>query len=476
MSKNPLFKAVLAVLLSSALLAGTRTAHAQRPRPTPTPTPISNEASATAANDPLLAPPPPAPRTIASWGEALAFLRERSTDLKIAYADVKRAEGDSRIALAGMLPTITGTGLLTHNILNSTAPGTPVCDGTTGTCSTTATNQALVPTALDGAIVGVLPLFAPRTWHQVGTASLEEDVAKLGVEAQKRKIVLGVATAVIAVVTSERIAELNRNGLRVSLQRYDLAMQKKTIGGGTQLDVLRARADVDAARATVVTGDEGLRQAREALGLALGIGGEVGVAASISMNALETSTRGACKGAAVEERADVKAARGRFDLAEREVTDVKWQFSPTITAQSTLAASALNVTPNPVWNIQGVLTVPIWDGGARYGLLRKANADVDEAEARLTETRRQVDVEIEQARRGVDVAEAQRKVVQDARDSAKETDDLTQLGFRTGQGTSLELVIAASQLRQSEINLALGDFQLVRARVAELLSRSNCPF
>ena len=455
------------------MLAPSEEAFAQRAHPAPPPT---TDASSPAADDPLLAPPPPAPRAIASWSEAIALLRERSTDLKIAYADVKRAEGDSRIALAGMLPTITGTGLFTHNILNATAPGTPVCDGTTGTCSTTVTNQALPSTYLDGAIVGVLPLFAPRVWHQIGTASVEEDVAKLGVEAQKRKIVLGVASALIGVVTAERIAELNRSGLRVSHQRYDLAMQKKTIGGGTQLDVLRARADVDAARTTVVNGDESLRQAREALGLALGTGGEVDVAPNISLDALEESARGACKAASIEDRADVAAARGHFDLAQRSVTDVKWQFSPTLDAQSTIAATSLDVIPNPVWNIQGVLSVPIWDGGARYGLLRKADADVDEAEARLTETRREVNIEISQAHRGVEVAEAERKVVADAREAAKETDDLTQLGFRTGQGTSLELVIAAAQLRQAEINLALGDFQLVRARVAELLSRSNCPF
>lgn len=476
MSKPHLSQPGVAILVAAFAIACSSTAFAQRLRPAPEPPAASATSSAPSTDDPLLAPPPPASQTVTSWAEAISLLRERSTDLKIAYAEVKRAEGDSRIALAGMLPTITGTGLFTHNILNSTAPGTPVCDSTTGTCSTTVTNQALPSTYLDGAITGVLPLFAPRVWHQIGTASVEEDVAKLGVEAQKRKIVLGVATALIGVVTAERIAELNRSGLRVSLQRYDLAMQKKTIGGGTQLDVLRARADVDAARATVVSGDESLRQAREALGLALGTGGEVDVAPSISLNALEESARGACKATDVEDRADVAAARGRFDLAQRGVTDVKWQFSPTIDAQSTIAATSLDVIPNPIWNIQGVLTVPIWDGGARYGLMRKANADADEAEAQLTETRREVSVELAQARRGVEVAEAQRKVVADAREAAKETDDLTQLGFRTGQGTSLELVIAAAQLRQAEINLALGDFQLVRARVDELLSRSNCPF
>lgn len=470
--KKTLFTGALLGILVVGLTKG---AHAQTRVPGQTPARAAT-ASSDAAEDPMLAPPPPAPRVLSSWSDTMALLKSSSTDLKIAYADVHRAEGASRVALGGVLPTITGSGILTHNIFNATAPGTPVCDGSTGTCSSTLSNNALPPTYVDGTLQLVLPLLAPRAWHQIGTASAAEDVAKLGVEDQKRRIVLSLASTLVAVVAAERIAELNRNGLRVALQRYDLAVQRKTIGGGTQLDVLRAREDVGAARTTVVSGDETLRQTREALGLALGIGGEVGVAPNISLDALEESTHGACKATTLEQRADVAAARGRLDLAERSATDVKWQFSPSLSAQSTFGASSLDTIPNPVWNIQGILSVPIWDGGVRYGLLRQANADAEAAEQRLIATQRAATVDMERARRAVDVAVAQRKVDADTRDAAKDTDELTQLAFRTGQGTSLELVVAAAQLRQAEINLALGDFELVRARIAEMLSRSNCPF
>ena len=428
-------------------------------------------------NDPMLTPAPPAARVVGGWPEAIALLRARSTDLKIAYYEVTRAEANSRIALAGMLPTIIATGQATHNILNATvAIGTPIFNPVTGAYDS-ATGNVLPPNYIDGEATIIQPLFAPRVWHQMATASHAEDVAKLGVEAQKRKIVLALASALIGVVAAERIAELNRSGLRVALERYQLAMEKKTIGGGTQLDVLRSRQDVDAARSTLVTGDESLRQARESLGLAVGVPGEIGVAPAISLDALEQSARGACKATSLDERADVATARGKFDLAQSSVTDVKWQFAPTISAESTMAATSIPDTiPNPIWNIEAILTVPIWDGGARYGMLRSAHVDADEAEQTLIATQREVTVEVAQARRGVQVASAQRAVDADARETAAETDQLTRLGFQTGQGTSLELVVAASQLRQAEINLALGDFDLVKARVAELLSRSNCPW
>src|SRR6185436_17046256 len=97
------------------------------------------------------------------------------------------------------------------------------------------------------------------------------------------EIALRVASAVIAVVTAERVAELNRIGLRSALERLDLTSRKKGLGAATGLDVLRAQQDAELARATLVSGDESLRQSREALGLALGLPEAVGVSTDINL-------------------------------------------------------------------------------------------------------------------------------------------------------------------------------------------------
>lgn len=427
--------------------------------------------------DAMLQPPAPAPRVLSGWAEAVSIVRERSTDLKAAYADLERASGLSRTALAGLLPRVNGTGQLTHNVLNKYAPGTPICDSLLGTCSNFVTDDALPRTYLDGAVTLVQPVIDVKAWHELGTSKIAVEAAKLDLESRKRKIVLDLASAIVAIITAERIAELNRNGLRVALERVALAEQRKVLGGGTRLDALRARQDVDAARSTVIAGDEALRQAREALGLALGISGEVGVTPDISLDSLETSTRASCKAAsAVDDRSDVSAARVRRDAAERRVTEAKQQFAPRLVGQSLLAFSSLSVEPNPVWNVQAVLSVPIWDGGARYGMLRVAGADAARAEQELVATRRQAEVEIARAQRAVSIASAQRQVYADARAAAVESDDLTQTAFHTGQGTSLELVLAAAQRRQAEINVAVGDFDIVRARVADLIAHARCTF
>ncbi len=471
--------APLAAILSLGFLS-TSSAFAQRPTTTtPPPAPVTSPAPPLPApvtippppkvDDPMLAPMPPAPKNIATWQEALDLVRTRSSDLRIAYLEVTRAEAQSRVALAGALFSLNGNVAYTRQLLTN-----DVINPLTGVATTVPT-----PNALTGSITLQQPLFAPRAWYAIGTAHRAEEVAQLGVEDTKRLIALAVANSLLSVVTAERIAELNRSGFRNALERHDLTRRKQTLGVATGLDVIRAQQDVETARATIVSGDESLRQSREALGLALGLPQQVGVAPTISLDGLLESAQGVCKPArSLDDRADIARASKNVEVAERGITDVKYQFSPTIGVGSTLAATSTDTgqSPNPTWNIQAVLSVPLWEGGARYGFLRNARASSEQAEQQLIGLRRNAEVQVEQARRGVKVAEDSRKVAADARALTAETDRLVRAGYVEGQGTSLELVIAATALRQAEIGLAIRDFELVRARLLAVLALANCPW
>src|SRR3974390_3844548 len=81
--------------------------------PSPTPSPTSNLLMIPPpppVSDPMLAPVPPPKRVVATWQEALGYLRARSTDLRIALDQVLQAEAQTRIALAAYLPQLNATG------------------------------------------------------------------------------------------------------------------------------------------------------------------------------------------------------------------------------------------------------------------------------------------------------------------------------------------------------------------------------
>lgn len=422
--------------------------------------------------DPLLQPVPAAPHELASFQDALDIINARSTNLQIAIAEVARAEAVKRQTVGQALPQINATGQATVNVIRGEVQ---TIDPDTGRRTTLLLPRS--PTALAQLTLSQ-PILAPRTWYAIGTAKRNIEAAKLGIAEARREVLIQVANAVVNVVTAERIAEINRVGLRSSLERLELTRRLHELGSGTLLDVVRADQDAALARSTLISGDETLRQAREALGLALGHDAAFGVPQSISLNDFEASARAICTPGRPDERSDVLVAKAILDVNERGVTDAKLAYSPTAVVSTTASySSELLATNEPyAWSILGVLTVPIWDGGSRYGATRAAKALVEEQRARVEATVRSSTIDAEQALRVTSVAENLMRQSQQTRDLSAEVARLTLIAYQAGTGTSFDLVNSAQQARQADLDLAVKEFNLVKARLAALLATANCRY
>lgn len=432
---------------------------APAPPTVPAPPPVS---------DPMLAPVPPPKRVLSSWAEAVTYMRARSTDLKIALDQVLQAEAQTRIALAQYLPSLTSTGIMSHQLLTSS--GIYLANGSASFSTTTFVgNLQLQQTVINA-----------QQFDQISIDELNEDVTRLSVDDRKRTIALGVANQIVSVVTAERSADINRVGLKVALEQLEISRRKQALGAAMGLDVVRAEQNAANARAALVSGDEVLREARESLGLALGVPEETGVAPDVNIDGLAQSAMESCRVVTdINERPDIAAARTNLEVSKRSLRNVYLQFAPTLNAQSTMTdvspAPAFG-SPNPTWDIQGVLSIPWFDGGTRYGSLRSARAAADIAAQNLESLRRQAIIQVEQARRQLEVAVQSDKVAAEQRDLAAKNDQMTQTAYMAGQGTSLELVTASEAHRQAELNLALTDFNVVKARILAVLALATCPW
>jgi multidrug efflux system outer membrane protein len=429
-------------------------------------------------SDPMLAPAPAPKRVLSSWKEGVSYLRARSTDLKIALDQVLQAEAVTRIALAQYLPWINannaGGAVYTHQIITR-AVANGIGLGASGIVTTT---RVPIPNTYGGSLVLQQAVINVPAFDQISIDELSEDASRLSVEAEKRTLVLSLANQIVAVVTAEREAEINRVGLRVALEQLDITNRKQALGAANGLDVVRAQQNAANARATLVTGDESLREARESLGLTLGVPEETGVAPNVNVGALAESAMESCHVVAdLDRRPDIAQAEVQLEVAKRNLRNVWYSFLPSVSVSSTLSAASpvSSGFPNPLWNVQGSLEVPIWDG-TRYGNLRNARAAEDIAAQQLESLQRQAIIQVEQAQRQLLVAEASDRVATEQRDLAQQNDTMTQTAYASGQGTSLELVTASEAHRQAEINLALADFNVVKARILALLALATCPW
>ena len=403
-------------------------------------------------------------RQLESWDEAVTLFSQHSGDARIAAQEVVRAGGHRRSALGALLPQLNGSGLASFSLL---APPS-------GTDSSTSALFGAAPYQTIG-LVAQLSVIDVRAWNALASAYQAEDAARLTNADAQRLLLVNLAQALMNVVAAEKTAELNASGVTDAQARLELAEKSEKAGATTALDVARLRQDLALAKAQAVQADEAVQQAREALGLALGVEEPVGVSPSFSLDGLATQVPQRCRAVAdLDARPDVRAAKQSVNVAHRGVLDVGAQFIPSVAVRMNAQAFIIEGNAFPIWNVQAVLTVPIWDGGQRYGALRDAKAVETQAESRAQNAVRRARVEVERARRAIEVATATRAQAEEALKQAELTDALTKKAWDAGVGTSLELVTAAASLRTQRLQLALRDYDVLRARVVALFVLSEC--
>jgi outer membrane protein, multidrug efflux system len=423
-------------------------------------------------DDPMLKPLGSAKHVLRSWQEAVRLAKIQNSELTIAKENVELADGQIRESLSRALPTLTGTGTVTHHLLHG--------DGFY--FSSTGITQGQIPnpdTFWSASLQFRQPVFAPQAWYDYGTAKRAKSVKRLSYSDRQRLVMAQVADAIVSVVTAERLAEVSRVALKSSLGTLDLNQRRARLGAASTVDVLRAEQSVTATRSQIVSADEQVRRARENLGLALGSAEPYGVVPGIRVDSLASDAKSVCHPVTnVDTRADVRAATAEVEVAERNVKSTDWSFVPTVDFLSTATYNsnerATANSKHVTWTIGGLLTWNLYDGGLRYGTRAVNEANRRIASENLTQAKRQARVEALQAQRAVDVARANLAVAEKTRQLAVESSRLARIAFESGRGNSFDLIDADQRLRSADLDLAVKEFELVRAEIAALLTLSNC--
>ncbi len=458
-------------LLAITLLVAATDAAAQ---PTPDgereqPTPATEKRGALPeVSDAMLKPIPPAKRTVRSWREALKIVRARSTALRSSLGRIEAASGRARQSLAAALPTLSARGQLNHHLIVADfaqIPGLPP-------------QFAPQTTPYSASLSLRQPVLSLSAWYSVGTAKAAKKVAELNAKEAQRIVLGSVAEAIVNVITSERIAEVRRVALKSALSTHQLTRRRAQLGGATAADVLRAQQEIALTRAAIITADESVRRSREALGLLLGYSEGWGVPPSIKLDTLAKDAEASCKPVkSVLARPDVRAAKASVSLAERNLRSVDYQYAPTLDFVSDLNYFSIQNQISQeryTWTIGAVFSWTIYDGGARGGNSDALSGDLAVAKSDFTEAKRRARLEVKQAKRGIKVAAATLRVTQKTRQLAEKTARLSRISFLNGNGNSFNLVDAARRVREADIDVAIKEFELVRAKITALLALSEC--
>jgi outer membrane protein len=334
--------------------------------------------------------------------------------------------------------------------------------------------EAINPrTQLTAGVNLAVPLLTPARWAQRAQARDQVLVAERGADDVRRAVAVAAAEAYLAVITQRRVLELNLRARENAQAHFDFAQRRFEGGLGSRLNALRAHQELSGVDARVEEARLGVLRAQEALGVLVAGDGLVDAVAEPSFEA----PAGVEAGAAVAVRPDVQLAAARTTAAERVAADAWKDRLPEVTAivsPQLLYPTGL-FAPARSWSAAVLFSVPLFDSGLRAGMTRERQALLLAARAEQVDVERQARAEVRIAQDAVRATERALVSAQAAAAQADEVLSITDLAFRTGATTNIEVIDAQRRARDAETAAAIAEDAVRRAQLELLVALGRFP-
>ena len=335
--------------------------------------------------------------------------------------------------------------------------------------------EHIVPRAQTVTTAGLtVPLFTPVSWAVRNQAADQVTVSERLQADARRAIATATGEAYLAVIAWRRMVELNERARDTARAHYDYANQRFQGGLGSRLNALRAQEDFSAAEARVEDARLAVRRAQEALGVLIATDGPVDAA---DEPVFQLPPEGISDAELVRARQDVQVTAAREAAAMRVAAD-SWkdrlpEASAVVTPQ-VVTPAGLFADPRS-WRASFLVSVPLFDAGERQGRARERQALVDVARLERESAERQAASEIRSAREAVRATERAREHARQAAEQANEVVQITDVAFREGATTNIEVIDAQRRARDAETTAAIADDAVRRARLELLLAAGRFP-
>jgi outer membrane protein TolC len=372
-----------------------------------------------------------------------------------------RADALVREARAGSFPTLSGN-----------AVGTRLDHART----LSSTGAVLQPAeSLSANATLAVPLLAPLRWVQWSHAGDNAQIARLSAADVRRTLSIAVARAYLAVVAQQRVLEVSERAYQTAVAHYDFARRRRLGGVGNRLDEVRAGQERETTLAQAQLARSALAKAQEALGVLLAENAAVDAAPEVTLP--EPPPLGAALHEAPSRRSDVKVLESRLVASEHMLRDSYADYLPLLVIQGQpFYQNPPSLTqPETGWQAQLILTVPLYDGGFRYGAHDERAALVAESQLALDGALRQVRSDVRAAFEEVAQADRALAASTQAARLAREALELATQAYQAGATTNLEVIDAERQARDADTAAAVAEDGARQARLDLLAASGRFP-
>ena len=318
-----------------------------------------------------------------------------------------------------------------------------------------------------------VPVLTPVAWAVRGQAADNVLVSQQTVSDVRKQVAVAAAQSYLAIIASRRVLELNERSRDNAKAHFEYANQRFQGGIGSRLNMLRAQQEMTSDEARVEEARLAIRRAQEALGVLVAADGPVDAADEPVFDAAVEDLP-----LTLDQRTDVHLLSVRQSAAQR-VADDSWKYYlPSVTADvaSQLIAPEAGLFGNPrSWRASLFLTMPIFDSGFRGGLKTERIALLDSIKFERANVERQATSEVRTAREAVESTLRAAMVARQAADQANEVVQITDVAFREGATTNIEVLDAQRQALDTGTQAVIADDAVRRARLELLVALGRFP-
>jgi outer membrane protein TolC len=393
-----------------------------------------------------------------TFDDAIRQALLRNPNALVAEGEIRRAEAIARETRAGWLPTLYGYG--TYTRLDH--------DRKLGERVIAAANQLSVNLTL------TVPLIAPQKWAASSRARDLIDLSRSTRADVRRQVAVAVARAYLLVVSQKRVLEVSESARVTARAHYEYSRTRFQGGVGNRVDMVRAEQEVATDDGIVEQARTSLVRAREALGALVGT--------ETALDAVEPALGtppplDAALSEAAAHRTDVQLQKDRLHTARHSESLNYTDYLPYLSAIGQPFYQNPSTLTQPVtgWQAQLVLTVPLYDGGLRYGLADERAALTSEAQANLDGSLRQARSEVRTAFEAAMRAESGLAIARRAGRLAQQALELATIAYRAGATGNLEVIDAERRARDAAIQVAAAEDTLRQARLDLLAASGRFP-
>lgn len=317
------------------------------------------------------------------------------------------------------------------------------------------------------------PILAASRWAAKTQAQDQVGVSRINADEVRRQIAISTAQAYLEVIAQHRQVEVRLRAVENARAFEEYARQRFEGGVGSQLNYLRSAQETSSAEVLVEVARLNVRLAQEALGVLVVAGGPLD---SAGEPAFEVPAPPASEDW-LSQRTDIRLFSAQVGAADRVVRDSwkDWVPNGSFVFQPQYLTPAGLFQPSKTWQAVVEFGIPVYDGGERRAIKRQRAAARETVRLQLTDLELRARSELRSAQASIESTERALVAARRAAEQANEVVRITDIAFRAGATTNIEVVDAQTRARNNEIAAAEAEDRVRRARLDLLVALGRFP-